>query len=78
MKPKGMLKGSDTNKLVVPNVRIEVWHAGMNDYRVVFMGIGEHSKCRQLSPAFAVARWLARLSQADLNHEIAKATGERK
>lgn len=72
----GMLKGGATNKKVVPNVRAEVWHSGMNDYRVVILGIGEYAKCHQLNPAFAKARWLAELNQEDLNHEIAKVQNE--
>lgn len=67
-----MLKGSATNKKVSPNVCAQVWHCGMNDYRIVLVGIGEYSKHHQMSPAFTKARWLASLEQADLNHEIAK------
>ena len=71
----GMLKGGATNTNVSPNVRIEVWHCGMNDYRVAIKGKGEYAKCHQLSPAFTKARWLAELNQADLNHELSKVVG---
>jgi hypothetical protein len=70
---RGMFKGSVTNRLVTPSVVAEVWHVGKNDYRVVFLGIGEHSAHHQLNPAFSKAQWLGMLQQADLNHEIAKA-----
>lgn len=71
-KQRGMLKGSCLNKKVIPNVRAQVWHVGKNDYRVVLVGIGEHSQHHQMSPAFWKAEWLSRLDQSDLNFEISK------
>lgn len=70
---RGTFKASSTNRKVFPAVCAEVWHVGKNDYRVVLLGIGEHSQHHQFSPAFHKARWLCELPQADLNHEIAKA-----
>jgi hypothetical protein len=70
---RGTFKGSVSNRGVHPGVCAEVWHCGPNDYRVVLLGIGVHSQHHQLSPAFAKATWLGKLSQADLNHEIARA-----
>lgn len=70
---RGTFKGSDSNRKVFPAVCAEVWHVGKNDYRVVLLGIGVHSQHHQLSPAFHKACWLAKLDQANLNHEIARA-----
>jgi hypothetical protein len=61
------------NQNTQQQVRIEVRHAGPNDYRVEFTGIGEHSQHTQLGLASAKMTWLAQLPQADIEHEMDKA-----
>lgn len=60
------------NSKVVPNVGIHVDHVGPNDYRLVFIGIGEHSQHEQFGLAFTKAQWLGQLEQDDMDWEIAK------
>lgn len=69
---KGMLKGATFNKKVIPHIRAEIWHCGMNDYRVVIAGIGTYAKVHQMNPAFVKARWIAELDQESMDIEIAK------
>lgn len=69
---RGTFKGSCSNRKVFPAICAEVWHVGPNDYRVVILGIGEHSKHHQFNPAIVKAQWLGSLTQENLNHEISR------
>jgi hypothetical protein len=70
----GMLKATVINKKVSPPVPIQVWHAGMNDYRVYLPGIGEYAQCSQRSPAMHKAIRLSEFGQEAMAWEIAKIT----
>lgn len=66
------MKAMVMNKKAVPHFGIQVDHVGKNDYRVVLVGIGEHSQHEQFGLAISKAQWLGLLDERDLIYEIAK------